>query len=178
MPNSKEESGFGRLFKKTAFDHLLIKLGDWSRFQQIQWFLLFLAAVPQAWYTYAPAFAAANPKAEQINCFEKPELRGDSFCSAWQNGSCKDVVYDVSYRSIVTDVSVSAMQMFFVCSCILPSLVSLIRFLYFFSLLSSGHLCLPSDGGGKRSRKFRDGIESPMPNTNENLRIFVHSFCF
>lgn len=107
MAKSEEETdAFSRLYKKTEFDNLLLKLGGWSRFQQIQWVLLFLAAVPQAWYTYAPAFAAAKPKEDQIYCIGKPEIEGKSFCAAWQNKTCTDAGYRTPYNSIVTDVSV------------------------------------------------------------------------
>lgn len=52
MAKSEEETdAFSRLYKKTEFDNLLLKLGGWSRFQQIQWVLLFLAAVPQGTLT-------------------------------------------------------------------------------------------------------------------------------
>lgn len=104
MAKSEEETdAFSRLYKKTEFDNLLLKLGGWSRFQQIQWVLLFLAAVPQAWYTYAPAFAAAKPKEDQIYCSGKPEIEGKSFCAAWQNKTCTDAEYRTPYNSIVTD---------------------------------------------------------------------------
>lgn len=106
MVKSTEESdAFSRIHEKTEFDFLLIKLGGWSQFQQIQWLLLFLAAVPQAWYTYAPAFAAAKPKEDQVFCAGNRALKGDAFCAAWQNGTCKEAEYDVPYTSIVTDVS-------------------------------------------------------------------------
>ena len=105
MSKTAEDDGaFSRIYKKTEFDELLIKLGGWSRFQHIQWVLLFLAAVPQAWYTYAPAFAAAKPKDGQIYCVEKPDVQGETFCAAWQNGTCQDVGYKVPYSSIVTEV--------------------------------------------------------------------------
>lgn len=111
MAKSEEETdAFSRLYKKTEFDNLLLKLGGWSRFQQIQWVLLFLAAVPQAWYTYAPAFAAAKPKEDQIYCSGKPEIEGKSFCAAWQNKTCTDAGYRTPYNSIVTDVSVCLLQ--------------------------------------------------------------------
>lgn len=102
---AEDTDAFSRIYKKTEFDYLLIKIGGWSRFQHIQWLLLFLAAVPQAWYTYAPAFAAAKPKEGQIYCVGKPEVRGESFCAAWQNGTCQEAGYRVPYSSIVTDVS-------------------------------------------------------------------------
>ena len=111
MATSGEETdAFSRLYKKTEFDNLLLKLGGWSRFQQIQWVLLFLAAVPQAWYTYAPAFAAAKPKEDQIYCIEKPEIGGKSFCAAWQNKTCTHAGYKTPYKSIVTDVSDCLLQ--------------------------------------------------------------------
>ncbi|XP_029201092.2 LOW QUALITY PROTEIN: solute carrier family 22 member 5-like [Acropora millepora] len=100
---SADKDAFSRLYKKTEFDNLLKKLGGWGRFQQIQWLLLFIAAIPQAWYTYAPAFAAAKPKPDQIYCVEQPGLKGEAFCGAWQNGSCKDAGYNTPYTSIVTD---------------------------------------------------------------------------
>lgn len=106
MSNSAEDGGaFSRIYKKTEFDQLLLKIGGWSRFQHIQWVLLFLAAVPQAWYTYAPAFAAAKPKEGQIYCVENPEIQGKTFCTAWQNGTCQEAGYRVPYSSIVTEVS-------------------------------------------------------------------------
>ena len=105
---SADKDAFSRLYKKTEFDNLLNKLGGWGRFQQIQWLLLFIAAIPQAWYTYAPAFAAAKPKPDQIYCVEQPGLKGEAFCGAWQNGSCKDAGYNTPYTSIVTDVSFKA----------------------------------------------------------------------
>lgn len=100
-----KQGAFSRVYKKTEFDNLLNKLGGWSRFQQIQWLLLFLAAVPQAWYTYAPAFAAAKPKEGQIYCVENPQIKEEAFCPAWQNGTCQEAGYSVPYTSIVTDVS-------------------------------------------------------------------------
>lgn len=105
MSKTAEDDGaFSRIYKKTEFDELLLKIGGWSRFQHIQWVLLFLAAVPQAWYTYAPAFAAAKPKEGQIYCVDKPDIQGKTFCTAWQNGTCQDVGYKVPYTSIVTEV--------------------------------------------------------------------------
>lgn len=102
--STEDEGAFSRIYKKTEFDQLLIQIGGWSRFQHIQWVLLFLAAVPQAWYTYAPAFAAAKPKVGQIYCVEKPDIRGKAFCAAWQNGTCQEAGYTVPYSSIVTEV--------------------------------------------------------------------------
>lgn len=105
MSNSAEDdSAFSRICQKTEFDKLLLKIGGWSRFQHIQWVLLFLAAVPQAWYTYAPAFAAAIPKEDQIYCVENPEFQGKTFCVVWQNGTCQKAGYRVPYSSIVTEV--------------------------------------------------------------------------
>lgn len=101
---AEDDSAFSRIYKKTEFDKLLLKIGGWSRFQHIQWVLLFLAAVPQAWYTYAPAFAAAKPKEDQIYCVENPEIHGKTFCGAWQNGTCQEAGYRVPYSSIVTEV--------------------------------------------------------------------------
>ena len=70
MANTADDAAgtdaFSRLYKLTEFNNLLIKLGGWSRFQKFQGLLLFVAAVPQAWYTYAPAFAAAKPKPDQV----------------------------------------------------------------------------------------------------------------
>lgn len=104
MSNSAEDdSAFSRIYQKTEFDKLLLKIGGWSRFQHIQWVLLFLAAVPQAWYTYAPAFAAAIPKEDQIYCVENPEFQGKTFCVVWQNGTCQEAGYRVPYSSIVTE---------------------------------------------------------------------------
>lgn len=102
--SAEDDSAFSRIYKKTEFDQLLLKIGGWSRFQHIQWVLLFLAAVPQAWYTYAPAFAAAKPKEGQIYCVENPEIEGKTFCAAWQNGTCQEAGYRVPYSSIVTEV--------------------------------------------------------------------------
>ena len=102
---AEDSNSFSRIYKKTEFDYLLIKIGGWSRFQHIQWLLLFLAAVPQAWYTYAPAFAAAKPKEGQVYCAENPKIQGKAFCTAWQNGTCQEAGYNVPYSSIVTDVS-------------------------------------------------------------------------
>lgn len=127
---SADKDAFSRLYKKTEFDNLLNKLGGWGRFQQIQWLLLFIAAIPQAWYTYAPAFAAAKPKPDQIYCVEQPRLKGEAFCGAWQNGSCKDAGYNTPYTSIVTDVSVSS-SLEFSCGDIL--------FLVYPRLTSLGH---------------------------------------
>ena len=108
MANTADDAvgtdAFSRLYKITEFDNLLIKLGGWSRFQQIQWLLLFLAAVPQAWYTYAPAFAAAKPKPDQVFCVGNPGLEETEFCGAWQNGTCKEAGYNTPYTSIVTEV--------------------------------------------------------------------------
>ena len=104
-PSTEDDGAFNQVYAKTEFDQLLIQIGGWSRFQHIQWVLLFLAAVPQAWYTYAPAFAAAKPKEGQIYCAEKPDIRGKAFCAAWQNGTCQEAGYTVPYSSIVTDVS-------------------------------------------------------------------------
>jgi len=100
---AEDSNSFSRIYKKTEFDYLLIKIGGWSRFQHIQWLLLFLAAVPQAWYTYAPAFAAAKPKEGQVYCAENPKIQGKAFCTAWQNGTCQEAGYNVPYSSIVTD---------------------------------------------------------------------------
>ena len=61
-------------------------------------------------YTYAPAFAAAKPKEDQIYCIGKPEIEGKSFCAAWQNKTCTDAGYRTPYNSIVTDVSVCLLQ--------------------------------------------------------------------
>ncbi|KAK2551245.1 Solute carrier family 22 member 15 [Acropora cervicornis] len=49
---SADKDAFSRLYKKTEFDNLLNKLGGWGRFQQIQWLLLFIAAIPQACAVY------------------------------------------------------------------------------------------------------------------------------
>ena len=112
MSHSTEDDGaFSRIYKKTEFDKLLLKIGDWSRFQHIQWVLLFLAAVPQAWYTYAPAFAAAKPKEGQIYCVESPEIKGKAFCEAWLNETiCQEAGYRVPYSSIVTEVCDTVLQ--------------------------------------------------------------------
>lgn len=106
MSKSKQEDGaFSRIYKKTEFDELLIKIGGWSQFQHIQWLLLFLATVPQAWYTYAPAFAARNPKEGDIYCLDNRDIRGKEFCAAWDNRTvCQKAGYDVTYSSIVTEV--------------------------------------------------------------------------
>lgn len=105
MSKSKQEDGaFSRIYKKTEFDELLIKIGGWSQFQHIQWLLLFLATVPQAWYTYAPAFAARNPKEGDIYCLDNRDIRGKEFCAAWDNRTvCQKAGYDVTYSSIVTE---------------------------------------------------------------------------
>lgn len=105
MPKSKSEDGaFSRIYKKTEFDELLIKLGGWSRFQQIQWVLIFLATIPQAWYTYAPAFAARKPKEGDLYCLNNTDIRGEDFCAAWENNTvCQKVGYDVTFSSIVTE---------------------------------------------------------------------------
>lgn len=106
MPKSKSEDGaFSRIYKKTEFDELLIKLGGWSRFQQIQWVLIFLATIPQAWYTYAPAFAARKPKEGDLYCLNNTDIRGEEFCAVWENNTvCQKVGYDVTFSSIVTEV--------------------------------------------------------------------------
>ncbi|KAL9971150.1 hypothetical protein ACROYT_G023641 [Oculina patagonica] len=101
--SAEDNEALSQVYEKTEFDQLLIKIGGWSRFQHIQWLLLFLAGVPQAWYTFAPAFAAAKPNEGQIYCVEKPDLQGETFCAAWQNATCQDVGYRVSYSSIVTE---------------------------------------------------------------------------
>lgn len=106
MSKSKSKDGaFSRIYKKTEFDELLIKLGGWSRFQQIQWVLIFLATIPQAWYTYAPAFAARKPKDGDFFCLDNADIRGKDFCAAWENSTvCRKVGYDVTFSSIVTEV--------------------------------------------------------------------------
>ena len=81
------------------FDDVLTKVGQFSRFQQLQWFLLFLTTLPQAWYTYAPAFTAAKVKDSQVIC-TSPNTTNDG-CHA----NCSSVRYDVGYTSIATEVS-------------------------------------------------------------------------
>ena len=80
------------------FDDILRQVGHFSRFQHIQWFLLFLSTITQAWYSYLPFFTAAKVKNEDVICASNANITG---C----NVNCSSVKYDVDYTSIVTEVS-------------------------------------------------------------------------
>ena len=80
------------------FDDILRQVGHFSRFQHIQWFLLFLSTITQAWYSYLPFFTAAKVKDEDVICASNANITG---C----NVNCSSVKYDVDYTSIVTEVS-------------------------------------------------------------------------
>ena len=82
------------------FDEVLKQVGEFSRFQHIQWFLLFLTTLPQAWYSYAPAFTAAKVKDSEVLCLSSNVTAG---CSK----NCTDVRYSVDFTSIATEVSSS-----------------------------------------------------------------------
>ena len=79
------------------FDNVLKQVGEFSRFQHIQWFLLFLTTLTQAWYSYAPAFSAAKVKDEQVICTSPLNTTG---C----NDNCTRFRYDVDFTSIATEV--------------------------------------------------------------------------
>ena len=93
------------IYNKTEFDDLIKRLGGMSRFQYIQWLLLFLTTIPQAWDTYAPVFSAAYPRPHEMYCANERSLMGEDLCKAWYNGTCDEVKYTTRYSSIVTDVS-------------------------------------------------------------------------
>ena len=80
------------------FDDILTRVGDFSRFQYMQWFLLFLSSITQAWYSYLPFFTAAKVKDADVLCTSNLNITG---C----NANCSSVKYDVDYTSIVTEVS-------------------------------------------------------------------------
>lgn len=96
--------------KTLQFDDVLQGVGDFSKFQLIQWTLLVLVAMPQVWYTYAPAFEARKVRESQIYCEKVPNVSGPDICSKgiWLNMTlCGDVRYKGDFSSIATDVSVS-----------------------------------------------------------------------
>ncbi|XP_028393936.1 organic cation transporter protein-like [Dendronephthya gigantea] len=78
------------------FDDILLQVGEFSRFQYIQWFLLFLSSITQAWYSYLPFFTAAKVKDEAVLCTSNVNITG---CHA----NCTSIRYDVDYTSIVTE---------------------------------------------------------------------------
>ncbi|CAB4032248.1 solute carrier family 22 member 15-like [Paramuricea clavata] len=78
------------------FDDILTRVGDFSRFQYMQWFLLFLSSITQAWYSYLPFFTAAKVKDADVLCTSNLNITG---C----NANCSSVKYDVDYTSIVTE---------------------------------------------------------------------------
>jgi hypothetical protein len=81
-----------------AFDDILTRVGDFSRFQYMQWFLLFLSSITQAWYSYLPFFTAAKVKDADVVCTSNLNITG---C----NANCSSVKYAVDYTSIVTEVN-------------------------------------------------------------------------
>ena len=107
-----DDAKSSHIHKRTEFDGVLEKVNSFSRFQWMQWFLLFVAVVPQAWYTYAPAFAARkvknSPSKQMMYCKGDP-YRNTSVCNAWGksngNSSCSQVVYTTDFTSVVTEVS-------------------------------------------------------------------------
>ncbi|KXJ14266.1 organic cation transporter-like protein [Exaiptasia diaphana] len=93
-----------RIYHKTKFDSLLKKIGEFGKFQKIQWFLLFLAIIPQSWYTYAPAFAVRKVKADQMSCGNNGNISGKAVCEIWHNKTyCGDVKYQTDFTSVATD---------------------------------------------------------------------------
>lgn len=109
--NDKTESS--RIYKRTEFDGVLKKVNDFSRFQWIQWLILFIAVIPQAWYTYAPAFAARKvkntPTKRMMHC-KGDMYRNMSVCDSWgktsANGSCSEVIYTTDFTSVVTEFDI------------------------------------------------------------------------
>ena len=95
-PNYTYLSGL-RFTMAMLFDDILRQVGDFSRFQHIQWFLLFLTTVTQAWYSYAPAFSAAKVKDEDVICTSSVNISG---C----NNNCTSFRYAVDFTSIATEV--------------------------------------------------------------------------
>lgn len=102
------ELSSSRIYHKTKFDSLLKKIGEFGKFQKIQWFLLFLAIIPQSWYTYAPAFAVRKVKPDQMSCGNNGNISGEAVCKIWHNKTyCGDVNYQTDFTSVATDVSIS-----------------------------------------------------------------------
>jgi hypothetical protein len=104
----KDKLSSSRIHKTTEFDSLLKNIGDFSRFQYIQWLLLFIAIIPQSWYTYAPAFAARKVDETQMFCSKRINVTGKAICKneIWLNKDyCGDVKYSPAFTSIATDVS-------------------------------------------------------------------------
>ena len=107
--DGKTESS--RIYKRTEFDGVLDKVNDFSRFQWMQWLILFIAVIPQAWYTYAPAFAARkvkNTASQRMMHCKGDTYRNMSVCDHWgktgANGSCSEVIYTSGFTSVVTEV--------------------------------------------------------------------------
>ncbi|XP_032219345.2 solute carrier family 22 member 5 isoform X2 [Nematostella vectensis] len=102
-PEENEAFTSSRIHRKTEFDTLLHSIGDFSKFQYVQWVLLFVAVIPQAWYTYMPAFAARKVKEPQMYCGNNPNITGEGLCDVWRNGTCKPVMYTTGFTSVATD---------------------------------------------------------------------------
>ena len=112
LQDDASESSVDSIFRRTQpleFDDVLQQVGDFSKFQLIQWSLLVLVSMPQVWYTYAPAFEARKVRESQIYCEKVPNISGVDICrqGIWLNTSyCGDVQYNCDFTSIATDVSV------------------------------------------------------------------------
>lgn len=80
------------------FDDILIHVGNFSRFQHIQWFLMILATITQAWYSYLPIFTATKVKDSEVLCSSNANISDG--CDA----NCTTMRYAVDFTSIVTEV--------------------------------------------------------------------------
>jgi hypothetical protein len=94
--------------KQLEFDDVLQGVGDFSKFQFVQWTLLVLFSMTQIWCTYAPAFEARKIREHQMYCENRPNITGKDMCSSevWLNKTyCGDVKYNTDFTSIASDVS-------------------------------------------------------------------------